>query len=73
MVHMRFGVTWELTESIRKNVYVVWGSSIVYGVPVPSFKTVPSRHYSIFSIILVFGMSVGGESVRVAKRGLLPM
>ena len=26
------------------------GSGSVYGVPVPPFKTVPSRHYSILSI-----------------------
>jgi len=37
-------------ETGRKKVGVMVGSGSVYGVPVPPFKTVLSRHYSILSI-----------------------
>ena len=36
----------------RKKVGVMVGSGSVYSVPGPPFKTVPSWHYSILSIIL---------------------
>jgi len=36
----------------RKKIRVMVGSGSVYGIPVPPFKIVPSRHYSTLSITL---------------------
>jgi len=48
----RFQKGYKAREREGKRFGVMVGSGSIYSVPVPPFKTVLSRHYSILSIIL---------------------